>query len=59
LSASSGLYRAPEITPDWECFGVAGARPCAHSLSPALHNVALAGRQAERAVYLPLARRVR
>ncbi len=47
------LYRAHEISPNWEFYGVTG-RSVAHSLSPALHNVALA-HQHQRRVYLPLA----
>jgi 3-dehydroquinate dehydratase / shikimate dehydrogenase len=52
LERLAGLYRAAEIKPDWECFGVAGGA-VRHSLSPALHNVALAD-GLHRAVYLPL-----
>jgi 3-dehydroquinate dehydratase / shikimate dehydrogenase len=47
------LYRAERIRPDWEFFGVTG-RSVAHSLSPALHNVALC-RLNQKRVYLPLA----
>jgi 3-dehydroquinate dehydratase / shikimate dehydrogenase len=52
LERLTGLYRAQDIQPDWECFGVAGGA-VRHSLSPALHNVALAD-GLRRAVYLPL-----
>jgi 3-dehydroquinate dehydratase/shikimate dehydrogenase len=51
----AGLFRAAKITPGWEVFGVTG-RSVTHSLSPALHNVAL-GQQHQRRVYLPLAAR--
>lgn len=49
------LYRAAIIEPDWEFFGITGRR-VAHSLSPALHNVALSQLNQNR-VYLPLAAR--
>lgn len=47
------LYRAGMIKPGWEVYGVTGRR-VAHSLSPALHNVAMSKLDNER-VYLPLA----
>jgi shikimate dehydrogenase len=50
-----GLYRSPLITPEWEVYGVTG-KSVAHSLSPALHNVALT-QHGQRRVYLPLAAR--
>jgi shikimate dehydrogenase len=51
----AGLFRTAKITADWEVFGVTG-RSVTHSLSPALHNVAL-GQLHQRRVYLPLAAR--
>lgn len=47
------LYRAALIEPDWELFGITGEH-VGHSLSPALHNVALKEARQKR-VYLPLA----
>ena len=47
------LYRAQEITRDYELFGITG-RHVGHSLSPAMHNAALRVLQQKR-VYLPLA----
>ncbi|MCA8915401.1 MAG: type I 3-dehydroquinate dehydratase [Planctomycetes bacterium] len=47
------LYRAPEIDPDFELFGITGEH-VGHSLSPAMHNFALKTAQ-QRRVYLPLA----
>lgn len=47
------LYRAAMIEPDWELFGITGEH-VGHSLSPALHNVALKESRSKR-VYLPLA----
>lgn len=49
------LYRSALIKPSWEFFGITGKR-VAHSLSPALHNVALTQLNQDR-VYLPLAAR--
>lgn len=47
------LYRAALIESDFELFGITGAH-VGHSLSPALHNVALKESR-QRRVYLPLA----
>lgn len=47
------LYRAAMLDQDWEVFGIAGEH-VGHSLSPALHNVALKESRQKR-VYLPLA----
>jgi 3-dehydroquinate dehydratase/shikimate dehydrogenase len=47
----TGLYRAPRLTVKTRVFGVIG-NPVSHSLSPHLHNAALAARRLD-AVYLP------
>ena len=47
------LYRAALLEPEWEAFGITGEH-VGHSLSPALHNVALKESRQKR-VYLPLA----
>lgn len=46
-----GMYRLHQQQPTWQVFGVIGS-PIAHSLSPLIHNAALAAQQIP-AVYVP------